>query len=168
MSNPVFWVCLYIVESHARNGGADSHKCTSCCRFADGKSSIKTAGVEMEGGEGGGGMAIEAGGVRHCHTVRAADLQSWGCHSPPSNTRTPNVSISFSSQAPERSAESHRGGSSHILTPHRSPSHRLHSFKKKTSCHITLIYSSLCYSQVAGLPTQPSKCLLVLPPLVQW
>lgn len=34
----------------------------------------------------------------------------------------------------------------------------------KISRHITLIYSSLCYSQVAGLPTQPSKCLLVLPP----
>ena len=35
----------------------------------------------------------------------------------------PYVSISFSSQAPERSAESHRGGSSHILTPYCSPSH---------------------------------------------
>lgn len=80
----------------------------------------QTAGVEVEGG----GMAMEAGGVRHCHTAWAADLQSWGCCFFP--LPHPNVSISFSSQAPERSAESCRGSSSHILTPYCSPSH-IHS-----------------------------------------
>lgn len=114
-----------------------------------------------------------ADGGRWC-TPLSHGVSGWPCKAggccfffPP-----PNVSISFSSRAPESSAESHRGASSRILTPYCSPSNirspPIASSPSKPSHHITLIYSSLCYSQVARLPTQPSKCLLVLPPLVQW
>lgn len=141
-------------------------------------SSLQMGRFSSDSRVGSGGLGEEV-----CAIV-AADLQSWGLllplcpppHPPPTLTLPiiPNVSIFFSSQAPERRAESHSGGSSHILTPHCSPSQicspcspAITSSPSKTSRHITLIYSSLCYSQVAGLPTQPSKCLLVLPPLVQ-
>lgn len=142
-------------------------------------SSLQMGRFSSDSRVGSGGLGEEV-----CAIV-AADLQSWGLllplwppppHPPPPLTLPiiPNVSIFFSSQAPERRAESHSGGSSHILTPHSSPSQicspcspAITSSPSKTSRHITLIYSSLCYSQVAGLPTQPSKCLLVLPPLVQ-
>lgn len=154
------------------NGGADSHKCTRCFQFADGKIFIRQEGWKWRVGRG---------GVRHCSSWpaklgAASSTLAPPPHPPPPLTLPiiPNVSIFFSSQAPERRAESHSGGSSHILTPHCSPSQicspcspAITSSPSKTSRHITLIYSSLCYSQVAGLPTQPSKCLLVLPPLVQ-
>lgn len=98
------------------------HKLLPVCRWEE---FHQTAGDEVERGH----MVMEAGGVCHCHTVRAADLQSWGwLLFPPAPLQLQRLHLFFITSSWKECRRSPRGQLSHfdplLLTCNTcSPSH---------------------------------------------